>query len=460
MKKFTKILLSILCAAVIALPVFAACAPKEPEVVDYVSQVQLDLSSTTAKQEVKVRLYVDGDTTHFDPVQSTITANHDFSSTRGYIKARYLAIDTPESTGKIEKWGKTASNFTRGKLEAASEPGGSIIVESDDGNWNVDSTGSRYLLWIWYRLPNETEYRNLNIEILQEGLAKASNTANNRYGKEAYAALMQAQRLELYVFSPESTVDPNFYTGQSLPVSLKYLRTHLEDYKDVAVRVDGYVIAQVGSYVYLQDIEKEDEGNEDPLYYGMYVYLGQSTVPILEMGAHVSVVALVQYYESGNSYQLSGIEYSEFSEPKLGNTKLLDNDYHAPVFTERTAKNITSGKVKVQYEGEEEIELDYGEAIMSTAVQLSHLKVVEATMTDDDESASHGAFTLTCEQTNSDGTKSRITVRTDAFKDENGKLIDKESFYLNKTITVRGIIALFKGNYQVRLYHLDYLEFE
>ena len=461
MKKFAKIILSILLAAVIALPVFAACDSKEsePETVDYVSKVQLDLTSTTKKQEVKVRLFVDGDTTHFDPIQSTVTENHDFSSTRGYIKARYLAIDTPESTGKIEKWGKTASLFTRSKLESAE----SIIVESDDGNWNVDSTGSRYLLWVWYKPKGEIAYRNLNIEILQEGLAFASNTANNRYGINASAALEQAKRQQLHVFSPASTVDVNFYNGDAQPVTLKYLRTHIKDYKDTAVRVEGYVTAQVGSYLYMQNIEEEDEGETDPLYYGIYIYLGAtpgSLVDVLKIGRYVSVVAYVQYYEAGDSYQLSGVQYSEFREPALGNTKVLDAEYHAPEFTERTVKNITTGKVTVEYDGEDPIELDYGEAIMSTAAKVSNLKVVDAYMTDDDESSSYGAFSLICEQDNGDGTKSTFTVRTEAFNDADGKLIEDKNFYVGKTISVRGIVASYNGKYQVKVYSLNYITFE
>ena len=173
MRKGFKIFISALSAALIAIPVFcAACEgpeSKEPEFVDYVSELKLDLTSETKKQEVDVRLYIDGDTTHFDPKSSTITGYDpsDFEKTQGYIKARYLAINTPESTGKIEPWGKKASDFTHNKLATAQ----TIIVESDDGSWNVDSTGERYMLWVWYKPEGATDYRNLNVEILQEGLA-------------------------------------------------------------------------------------------------------------------------------------------------------------------------------------------------------------------------------------------------------------------------------------------------
>ena len=68
--------------------------PSEP-FIDYAGQVTLDFESETVKQEVTVRNFVDGDTTHFN-VSSEIAEN-------GILKARYLAVNTPESTGKIEE---------------------------------------------------------------------------------------------------------------------------------------------------------------------------------------------------------------------------------------------------------------------------------------------------------------------------------------------------------------------
>jgi len=105
------------------------------EFVDYAGSVELNMSSNSVKAEVTVNTYVDGDTTHFNVSESIMET--------GILKARYLSINTPESPGKIEEYGKAASNFTREKLSQAT----SIIVESDDSNWNADSTGDRHLVW-------------------------------------------------------------------------------------------------------------------------------------------------------------------------------------------------------------------------------------------------------------------------------------------------------------------------
>ena len=138
---------------------------------DYAVAVQPDMASDTAKQEVTVKQFVDGDTVHFHVPESVMPD--------GVLKARFLAINTPESTGKIEEYGKAASNFTKEKLSAATE----ILIESETDTWNADSTGDRYLVWVWYKAEGADEYRNLNIEILQNGLAIANNASQNQYGE-------------------------------------------------------------------------------------------------------------------------------------------------------------------------------------------------------------------------------------------------------------------------------------
>ena len=183
-----KRLFALLAALCIALGCLAGCTNDEPvqetegsglpEWVDYAASIPLDMNSETVKQEVTVKAFIDGDTTHFN-VPGSISEG-------GLLKARYLAVNTPESTGKIEVWGKKASNFTKSRLESAE----SIYIESDDGNWNVDSTGGRHLVWVWYKPSGSDTYRNLNIELLQEGLSIASSAANNRYGEVCMNALM------------------------------------------------------------------------------------------------------------------------------------------------------------------------------------------------------------------------------------------------------------------------------
>ena len=133
------------CAALLALLVLAEPGPARAET-DFAASVRLDYTSGTKKQAVTVKTFVDGDTTHFSVPESVDPS--------GVLKARYLACNTPESTGKIEEWGKAAARFTREKLENAEE----IVIESDGGAWNADSTGTRCLVWVWYRPAGEQQF--------------------------------------------------------------------------------------------------------------------------------------------------------------------------------------------------------------------------------------------------------------------------------------------------------------
>ena len=69
---------------------------KAIEEIDWAGSIALDWSSSTIKEHVTVKSFVDGDTTHFH-VPETLLAD-------GVIKARYIAVNTPESTGKIEEY--------------------------------------------------------------------------------------------------------------------------------------------------------------------------------------------------------------------------------------------------------------------------------------------------------------------------------------------------------------------
>jgi micrococcal nuclease len=196
------------------------------------------MSSNTLKQEVTVHAYIDGDTTHFNVPETVMPG--------GVLKARYLAINTPESTGKIEPWGKTASNYTKETLKNAT----SIIIESDDGKWNADSTGGRYLVWVWYKTAESDTYRNLNIEILQLGLAIASNSANNRYGETCMAAIEQAEKEGLHINSTEK--DPLFPYGEAKEVTLKELRVNVTEYDNAKVAFEGVVTMNNANTAYIE----------------------------------------------------------------------------------------------------------------------------------------------------------------------------------------------------------------
>lgn len=465
MKKFLKMFLALTCAVLFAFPVLTGCGEVTPpdsgddlgEFIDYAGQLKLDMNSDTKKQEVTVKFFIDGDTTHFNPVGTP-----DINFVGGFIKARYLAVNTPESTGDVEKWGKTASNYTHSTLEGAEK----IIVESDDDHWNLDSTNERYTLWIWYIPAGEEiadeNFRNLNVQLLQEGYGRASKTSENRYGETALAALMQAQKFQLKIYGKEK--DPNWFGNAAKPVTLKYLRCHIADkdeegndiYLQHPVSVSGYITARFESSVY---IEEYDEATG--VSYGIAVYYGYKTgaiVEILKVGNYVNVVGTVG--EFNGTYQISGVSYRETRPNDPSNTQLIEDGASlipTRPFAETPIASLKSGKITAEFEGEEEVEkreLDYGAAIMDTSVTLTNVEITDIYTTKNGNSA--GAMSITVK----DAQGTEITLRTILlykaddtlyaeadFQDANGKY--------KKLSAVKGIVDYYDGAYQLAIWDFE-----
>ena len=441
MKKFTRIT-SILVLICLVVGCFAGCQPgtTEPtgdqplEVVDYVAQTKLNMDSDTLKQEVTVKSYIDGDTTHFN-VPTSIDPD-------GVLKARYLCVNTPESTGKIEEWGKKASNFTKEKLKNAT----SIIIESNDGKWNADSTGDRYLVWVWYKPADSEDYRCLNLELVQNGLSISCGTVSERYGDVAMNAFMQAKAQKLHVFSGED--DPDFFYGDAYEVDLKHLRTNISLYENCKVAFEGVVTRNNNNSVYVEEYDAETD-----MYYGIAVYYGFETGELLnnlKVGNRIRVVGSVQYYETGGTWQVSDVSYREFKPSDPGNTIKLDDEFHAAsnrltdpaVFKNGTLEIETM--VGLDSEETQTTTFDYAALAMNTSISMENLYVWDIYTTASGNS--EGAMTLTC---TADGIT--IKVRTIVLRDENGEPLT-ESDFLYKTIDVTGIVDYFNGEYQIKVF--------
>jgi len=400
------------------------------EVVDYAGQVKLDMASGTAKQEVTVKLFVDGDTTHFY-VPNSVMSN-------GVLKARYLAVNTPESTGKIEEYGKKASKFTREKLEKAT----SIIIESDTATWTADSTGDRYLSWVWYKTADMEDYRNLNIELLQEGLAIASNSGNNIYGEVCMKAINQAKENKLNVYSGQK--DPDYYYGTAVELTLKELRTNVEQYVGMDVAFNGVVTVNSNQTAYVESFDPETE-----MYYGMTVYYGYNLngegLEILTVGNEVRIVGSVQYYEAGGTYQVADVDYRMMKPDDPGNIQKL-SEGNDPAFPLVEPGKFANGKVTIKSEDAENT-FDFAALALNSSISMNGLKVVDTYTTTNEESSSKGAMTLTCKA--ADGTT--ISVRTEVLVDDNGNLVTADK-YMGKTINVKGIVDYYNGGYQIRVF--------
>ena len=419
---------------------FVACdktndTPKEK--VDYVAQVKFDLNSSTAKEEVTVKNYIDGDTTHFYLPDSF---TEDVSKS-GILKARYIAVNTPESTGTIEEWGKKASRFTKEKLSNAS----SIYIESDTGNWETDSTNERYLVWVWYKPQGETEYRNLNIELLQEGLAIGSKAGSTRYGSTCTDVINQAIQLKLHVHSNET--DPDFFYADAIAIDLRELRTNFDYYIGKRVAFEAIVTTPSAQSVYVESYDEETQQ-----LYGIYIYYGFNFngAKLLAKGNRVRIVGNVEHdKDKGFPPQISNLSYDPFDKENPEHIKLLDNEKHEAAYRETTIDEFYSN-VTVEIDTEEGTTTKtekYCNLAMNTSIEMKGLKVIDTWTTQQGDN--EGAITLTCQANGK-----TITVRTAVLRDENNNLIPA-SVFEGKTIDVKGIIDSYNEEAQIKAFMFD-----
>ena len=374
--------------------------------------------------EVTVKSYIDGDTTHF---------NAPGFNAQNTFKARYAAVNTPESTGKLEEWGKKAARYTRTALSSAT----SIILESETVDWEADSTGDRYLAWVWYKTADSNVYRNLNLELLQEGLALGSKAGTSRYGELCTAAIAQANELQLHVYSNEK--DPEFFYGESIELDLKGLRMNIEDYTGKRVAFEGVVAYYVNQGVYVESYDEETQ-----MYYGIYVYYGfflsSQGQQVLSIGNKVRISGVVQYYEAGGSYQVSDLKYNAF-KPSDDDIRLIEKGYKA-ANVETTAATFNKSVVIETENGT--TTRKYAELALNTSISMKGLYVKSAYTTDNGGN-NDGAMTLTCE---SEGRT--VKVRTIVLRDSAGNMAT-EDMLVGKTIDVTGVIDTYDGEYQIKI---------
>lgn len=390
------------------------------EKIDYASQFKLDTTSNRKRATVTVHQTVDGDTTHFKCDVPEIT-------TSGILKARYLGIDTPESTGKVQPYGKKASDFTKERISNAVE----IIVESDSDTWNADSTGERYLLWVWYKPSKDADFRLLNLEIMQEGLAMAKNIGGTCYADIMNKAYSQAMALKLNYYSGKP--DEGFYYGDAQTVDLKEIRTNIDSYVGTKVQFNALVTRVSGQTAYVQEFFGEDER-----YYGISVYMGfdVSVQSQVKVGYYISFVGNVEYYEAGKSYQLSNLTYMATKPDYRDNLKVLEKGVEVKPYS------ITPTQL-----------VEEGDMIMSTYVSMNNLTVTD-TYTTNNGGDNDGALTLTCK---SEDNKT-ITVRTSVLYHEDGTMVTADEL-MGKTINVIGIVDTFDGDVQIHVFLLDDITF-
>lgn len=202
---------------------------------------------------------IDGDTAHFQ------------DAAKRTLKVRFLGINTPESTGQIAPWGNQASAFTKSKLENAFE----IVIEAEVIGQapEIDATGSRYLAYVWYRPSKNAEFRNLNLELIEQCYTFFTGLEDNlKYGDTFKKAYTTVYPKKLRVFGEP---DPDFdYNVAEREVSIAELKYFLSSFSTgTNLKITARVVRLVGNSMFIEDVEEkfiEDAGKS--IKGGIFLY--------------------------------------------------------------------------------------------------------------------------------------------------------------------------------------------
>ena len=434
MNKLLKLFLPII-LAVGAGAALIGCSNKT----NYVNQCKLDASLTYEGKNflddgiglVTLKKCVDGDTSHFNQIEDVARL----------VKVRYMGVDTPESTGQIEPWGKAASNFTKSKLEKAK----TIVLTKDIPEIGtaatVDSTGSRYKGFVWVSEKANakiTDLKLLNLWLVQEGFSSGKGLSGSPLTQYFTDADLQAQKLKLHIWSDKE--DPNYYKGPSIKTNLKELAECFEEdasessFNGAKVTVEGVVCKTSGEYdAFISEII-------DGVEYGLYLFAGYKGYdPIRTVGNRVEVTGTYTIYY-GNP-QLTNLSYGGgFFDSSDDDMKLISTGNPVSI-SKSTVEEVTT------------------RAMVNRIVELENLEVYGGyTEIDKTTTKPSGALTLRTNDTN--GNQISVRVPEDVWvEDEKGVRVRDWEYFNGKTVSLIGCINFYapdeenpdSGYYQIKL---------
>lgn len=290
---------------------------------------------------VSLRSVTDGDTANFiqegyiDPVTNNYIS----------IKTRFLGINTPESTAKVQPWGKKASLFVKGKLEAAqaaadaeSETAGkkvfNIALITDVPVFGDTETSGRWLAFVWYRNNSTSPWRCINLETVEQAyspnqLFLDSTVCNYRESFEAADAINKKCKYRIH-----GELDNGYdYEEQVYEATLWHILNHYADIgisdetgsSGVILHVMAQVVGIQGDSMYLRDVvvdqELQDEGKEE--YGSLYCYAGfnSSIASILNKFSpttHPHGIGLVVYFYARATTYSNNIQLSDLQNKTSG----------------------------------------------------------------------------------------------------------------------------------------------
>lgn len=216
--------------------------------------------------KVTLATVMDGDTAHF-------MEGHE------KVKVRFIGVNTPESTAKMEPWGNPAKVYVRNLLNTE---GIELVLENDIAVFGQkDNNGSRYLGFVWYKLPSNTDYRLLNLELVELAYSRNQLFIESTLCNYLSAFVEASNHAEACGAKVYGEIDPTFdYSNNLYNISLRTIREDYDTYganddsSGSQLRITALVVGMIGDNMVLRDVV---EPYDDGTYAGLYAYLGYNS---------------------------------------------------------------------------------------------------------------------------------------------------------------------------------------
>ena len=346
---------------------------------------------------VTLRSCTDGDTANF-----TQDGYVDASKSLVTIKTRFLGVNTPESTAKVEPWGKKASLFTKHVLEEAQADADknntqNIALITDVSVFGErDSSGNRWLAFVWYRKTATSKWRNLNLELVELGYSKNQLFEDSKmcdYRPSFEKAEANAIKCGIRVHGQN---DEDYdYTSTTYEYSLWGVIHH---YNEIGITDEGssgyqlivtaMVVGMAGDNLYLRDVlidqeQYEKEGEKAQLA-GLYAYAGfsSSLCSTLQAASKMfgydgtGIGLIVRFYCRATTYS-NNIQLSDLKTETSGKTAIkfiTDSNWDTQKFSNGTkAIDCFSWSHEYAQKGEDLKFADLEKDIGSVAIDRSKI---------------------------------------------------------------------------------------
>lgn len=236
---------------------------------------------------VTLKSCTDGDTANFSQEGYVDEYNRPIT-----IKTRFLGVNTPESTAKVEPWGKKASLFTKHQLEAAQAKADEestcniVLIADPDVHGVKDSSGGRWLAFVWYRLGSDKPWRNLNLELVEQAYSKNLLFEDSTMCNYRKAFEKAEENVSKCGYRVHGEIDSGYdYSSKTYEYSLWEIKKHYDKIgisesgsSGLQLIVTALIVGVQGDNLYLRDVlipeEQYDLEGENAMPAGCYAYAG------------------------------------------------------------------------------------------------------------------------------------------------------------------------------------------